>query len=228
MERRITTDSFYGGNVDERLLRRGDACDEKVIQAMLGTFGCIDDSKETLQNRNAYTKRYIGGIRLFHTFCREGDGSPYRYAGLCPYGGSGNLHPRAGKRTFIISQCHADTDKEAAFNRRFAAALARDIARHGDFPVAPHLYFPSFLGDSGFWRDFGIEAGHMMMDHCDSVLAATIDGRVSEGMRADLDYATVSLALEPRFLRFTRSRAEKYIMETENEAYEERKQSEHR
>ena len=35
---------------------------------------------------------------------------------------------------------------------------------------SPHLYFPMFMIDHGFERDFGIEAGHIAMDQCDRVV----------------------------------------------------------
>ena len=78
-----------------------------------------------------------------------------------------------------------------------------------------------FMLDHGFERDFGIEAGHIAMDQCDRVVLAVIDGRISEGMRADIDYAVLHLSLKPERLDFTRESAAKYVEETEAAANEE-------
>ena len=223
MGRRITRDMFPGGT-DENVLRRGDECDQRVITDILGIMdGEIDDTKNILQNPNAYSQHYIGHQRLFHTFSRDNEDEPYLYAGLCAADEGGNMHPRASQKVFIISQHHAEGDEWLAFNNRFARSLARnEFLRTGDIPILPHLYFPMFMIDHGFERDFGIEAGHIAMDQCDRVLLAVIDGRISDGMRADIDYAVMSLGLKPERLDFTMESAMKYVEETEDAADEER------
>ena len=113
------------------------------------------------------------------------------------------------------------------FNYRFAKALAKTVVKKGDVPVVPHLYFPTFLPDYGWERDFGIEAGHLMMELCDHVILATIDGRVSYGMSLDIDYAVQHLGLMPERMSFTKAEAIEYT-EQELGAYEERSGSEHR
>lgn len=60
------------------------------------------------------------------------------------------------------------------------------------------------------------------MDQCDRVLLAVIDGRISDGMRTDIDYAVMSLGLKPERLDFTMESAMKYVEETEDAADEER------
>jgi len=228
MGRRITRDMFPGGT-DENVLRRGDECDQRVITDILGIMdGEIDDTKNILQNPNAYSQHYIGHQRLFHTFSRDNEDEPYLYAGLCAADEGGNMHPRASQKVFIISQHHAEGDEWLAFNNRFARSLARnEFLRTGDIPILPHLYFPMFMIDHGFERDFGIEAGHIAMDQCDRVLLAVIDGRISEGMRADIEYATLRLGLKPERLDFTERSAREYVRETEDAADEERGRSQH-
>lgn len=228
MGRRITRDMFPGGT-DENVLRRGDECDQRVITDILGIMdGEIDDTKNILQNPNAYSQHYIGHQRLFHTFSRDNEDEPYLYAGLCAADDGGNMHPRASQKVFIISQHHAEGDEWLAFNNRFARSLARnEFLRTGDIPILPHLYFPMFMIDHGFERDFGIEAGHIAMDQCDRVLLAVIDGRISEGMRADIEYATLRLGLKPERLDFTERSAREYVRETEDAADEERGRSQH-
>lgn len=230
MGRRITIDMFPSG-VDERILRRGDLCDKKVMQSILGTFEDINDSDGIIQNRDAYTKHYVGNVRVYHTFCRSNDSQPYYYAGLCEWGEAKNLHPQAAQRVFIITQYHAETQDGLYFNTRFAKAVARRMYTElGDLPVVPRLYFPTFMSDEktphpsaithkGIERDFGIEAGHILMSQCDRAYAAVIGGNISDGMRADIDYATLELALPVKFRHFTMDEAWKYIKETETEMY---------
>lgn len=226
--RRITYD-MLGGNVREDIFRREDITDEKVIQSIIGTFDEIETHERDglIQNKDAYTAWWLGCARLYQTFYRNSKDEPYRYAGLCEWNEKRNLHPRTGRRVFIISQFHADDAKEAEFNRSFAKALARAVYLDGDVPVAPHLYFPVFMDDSGIERDWGIEAGHMMMDLCDAAILATIDGRVSKGMASDLEYATEKCGLFPEKMAFTREAAEKFVR-TEKDAHEKRSGSEHR
>lgn len=223
MGRRITRDMFPG-STDENVLRRGDECDQRVIADILGIMdGEIDDTKNILQNPNAYSQHYIGQQRVFQTFSRDDENKPYHYAGLCAMGEAGNMHPKASQKVFIISQCHSEDADGRLFNNRFAKCLARnEFLRTGDIPILPHLYFPAFLLDSGYERDFGIEAGHIAMDQCDRVLLAVIDGRISDGMRTDIDYAVMSLGLKPERLDFTMESAMKYVEETEDAADEER------
>lgn len=223
MGRRITRDMFPGGT-DETVLRRNDECDQRVIADILGIMdGEIDDTKDILQNPNAYSQHYIGQQRLFQTFSRCNENKPYHYAGLCAIDEAGNMHPKASQKVFIISQHHAEDADGRLFNNRFARSLARnEFLQTGDIPILPHLYFPAFLLDSGYERDFGIAAGHIAMELCDRVLLAVIDGRISDGMRADIDYAVLTLGLNPKRVDFTKESAVKYVEETEDAADEER------
>lgn len=221
MERRLTIDMFPGGT-DERVLKRGDICDRRIIQDVLGVYEEIDDEENILQRENTYSAYYIGTTRLYQTFSRAHEAEPYHYAGLCAYGEDGNMHPSASKKVFIISQYHDEDPARQEVNRRFASAIAWNcVMRYGDIPIAPHLYFTQFMNDEGWERDFGIEAGHQMMNLCDSVILATIDGRISEGMKADIEYATVQLALSPKRMDYTEAAAVEFIKETENDRYEE-------
>lgn len=227
MGRRITHNMFPAGT-DETVLRRGDECDQKVIRDILGMYEELDEQKTILQNENAYSQHYIGDTRLYQTFSRDSEDEPYRYSGLCAFGENGNMHPQAAQKVFIISQFRSEDADEQLFNSRFARCLARnEFLNTGDIPIVPHLYFPSFLADSGYERDYGIEAGHLFMEQCDRVLLAVIDGNISSGMRADIDHATLRLGLKPERLDFTKASAIKYVEETEDMAYEERSGSQH-
>lgn len=221
MDRRLTRDMFPNGT-DERVLMRGDYCDSHIIQDILEVFEDIDETENILQNKDAYTAHYIGAARLYHTFTRKDEANAYQYAGLCELQNDKNLHPQAGRKVFIISQYHDENPAQLDYNTRFAAAIAYNLVRgYGDVPIAPHLYFTQFMDDEGWARDFGIEAGHLMMRLCDSAILATIDGRISEGMQSDLNYLTIQLGIQPEKIDMTEKQASRYIEETENRRYEE-------
>jgi len=223
MARRLRFDMFPSG-VDDRVLRRGDECDRLLIESVLGNIdGEMDEDEPILQNENAWSQHFIGNTRLYHTFSRGGNTEPYTYSGLCAFGENGNMHPDKSQKVYIISQYHSEDAAEQEFNIRFAKALARNLfLDFGDIPVMPHLYFPTFMHDFGFERDFGIAAGHLMMDLCDNAALAMIDGRMSEGMKADLEHATVDLGMRPKIMNFTMAQAKDYVVETEREADAER------
>lgn len=219
MNRRITFE-MLGGNIDDRLFIRGDITDEKTIQNVIGTYDEVDDIAVNglVQNENAYTKHYIGDKRLYQTFYRKTQIDPYQYAGLCELGKSCNMSPRAGEKTFIISRFRGETAAEEEFNIKLTKAVARKIYAAGDMPIAPHLYFPNFLKDEGYERAWGIEAGHMLMDLCDSAVLIIVDHNISEGMQADIEYAVNKLAIKIKKYYFSKEEAEKFIvMENGNE-----------
>lgn len=228
MDRRLTADMFPGG-IDERVLHRGDLCDSKVIESVLGLINSFDEEQDILQNEGAYSSHYIGDKQLFHTFYRRIGERGYRYAGLCPAGERNNMHPEKSQKVFIISQCHAEDRSGFQFNMKFAEALAREqFLTTGDIPIAPHIYFTTFLHDEGFERDFGIEAGHLFMRQCDRVICAVIDGRISAGMQEDIDYASIELALDVEYLHFTADEALKYVIESGAEMEQYGTEAEHR
>lgn len=111
---------------------------------------------------------------------------------------------------FVISQFHADSEKQREFNKDFAKALAWEIYCDGYVPVVPHLYFPQFLADEGRERQWGIMAGHRMMALCSRVFIATIDGHVSDGMLQDMEFAT-DLKIPGTRMEFSAESAGEYV-----------------
>lgn len=194
-KRRLTIDMFPGG-FDDRILRRGDIVDEKIVCSTIGTYGselkkyCTETHYGVViaQNPGAYTKKYIGGLKLLHTFVRGNlaIAGNWVYKGMCKEGCSENYDPAHAKRVFVVSRYSGDTEK----NIEYARDICAQVVREGDLPIAPHLLFPQFLEDSNeMERAIGIEAGHVMMESCDMVLVATCGDELSEGMKADIEYA---------------------------------------
>lgn len=196
----------------EKILRPGDEVDGELARVILGTHFDEDISEKTgiLQNNHGYSADYIGTTRLHDTVFRNSEHEPFIYCGLCGFGFPQNIHPRTAFRVFIISAFHADADEERAFNIRFARAAAKSEVSHGAIPVVPHLYFPQFLKDIGIEREQGIEAGHIWMDSCDHVKCYVVDGRISEGMDADLKYAALK-GFHPEIIELTKEEAENMV-----------------
>ena len=190
--RRITINSF-GGCVDDRLLKIGDVCDIKVVESTLGIWANIDkcivneeNGFTIYQNLNTPIEREICGKRVYHTFMRSEKLRNYIYIGLCEKNNVSNLDPRHGRKIFIISPYRGDVEA----NKEFAKNYAREVAYAGHFPIVPHLYLTEFLDDSiESERNAGIEMGHALMDDCDEAIVLIKDGYISEGMKADIEYA---------------------------------------
>lgn len=197
-----------GGNFATENIRIGDICTAAVVEAVTGV-----DPEEELAGKEDfiqpdYCSDVLGSRGLYETFTRTQFLGGWRYRGLCERGGRMNMHPEKAKKVFICSPYHSDPE----FNTRLARAACAYVFDRGDFPVAPHLFFPQFIEDDGFTRDWGIEAGHEIMKACDEMLVILIeDANLSDGMKRDIDYAVNQLALDPRAMAFTKKEAEDFI-----------------
>lgn len=185
---------FTDGNFEN--LRPGSFADREIVRAVTGMPRKIfEDEDELVQSKNTFSRDRIGDMRLYETFFRHSMATPYIYMGLCEKGDKVNRSPSRAIRTFIISQFHADDEKQQAFNTDFAKALAWLTYCNGEFPIVPHLYFPQFIADEGYEREWGIQAGHCLMAACDRVMAAIICGSISEGMSSDINFASLELGM---------------------------------
>ena len=69
-------------------------------------------------------------------------------------------------KIFICSPYQGNIEE----NKKKAAYYAKIVARAGNVPVAPHIYFPTFLDEKNpNERMTGIEMGLELMDTCDMV-----------------------------------------------------------
>ena len=67
----------------------------------------------------------------------------------------------------------------------------------GAIPIAPHLYFPRFMDDRmPSERYYGMGAGKRLMEQCSTFYVVTVNGVISEGMEAEIEYLTETLRLE--------------------------------
>ena len=92
------------------------------------------------------------------------------------------------KLVYICSPLRGDV----LTNLANAAKYCREVVEQWPdvIPIAPHIYFTQFLNDHiPNERSLGMEMGLALLDMCDELWAYGIDNP-SEGMRAELDYAT--------------------------------------
>lgn len=73
-------------------------------------------------------------------------------------------------------------------NTKKAAWYAAVLAKAGSVPLAPHLYFPTFLNENKpNERMLGIELGLELLETCDVI--CVFGFKITEGMKIELDYA---------------------------------------
>lgn len=135
-------------------------------------------------------------------------GEPYTYRGEVTPSASKNRNPRHARKIFICSPFRASTSKEQKQNLDLAKEVCRAIIINGNFPIAPHLYFPSFLQDDfETERNIGIEYGLYLLEQCDEMLVIVPgtkeDGnpykRLTEGMKIEVNHA-VERGMRPKFV----------------------------
>ena len=69
-------------------------------------------------------------------------------------------------KIFICSPYQGNIEE----NKKKAAYYAKIVSKAGNVPVAPHIYFPTFLDEKNpNERMTGIEMGLELMDTCDMV-----------------------------------------------------------
>ena len=88
-------------------------------------------------------------------------------------------------KTVFICSPFKGNEKENAEKAKY---YARIIAGTGAVPIAPHLYFPTFLDEKKpSERMHGIDMGLELMDCCDELWLFGFN--ISSGMQFELDYA---------------------------------------
>lgn len=106
-------------------------------------------------------------------------------------------------KVYIISRYRGATKKEQDHNVATAQYFAREELLDNKLPIVPHIYFTQFLDDSdAFERGYGLELGLGLLKECDEFLLVIIDGKISEGMAAELKEVS-RLALPGRIVSLT-------------------------
>lgn len=95
------------------------------------------------------------------------------------------------KKVYIISRYRAFTERGREFNRKVARYFCRKVVLEGKQPIAPHLYYTQFLDDGDEReRRIGTQMGIKELREADEFLLILIDGKISEGMYAEIREAT--------------------------------------
>lgn len=95
------------------------------------------------------------------------------------------------KKVFICSPFHPRGDtagqraEDLRHNRQRARLACEYAVSHGYLPLAPHLFFPTFLAeDAPGERELGIQFGLEWLSECDELWI--IGRRITEGMKREI------------------------------------------
>ena len=189
----------------EDYLKNGDPIDMPLARYLTGMediddhVGCFTSPRPTGICGDELTKE---------TISRTDYAEPYIYIGETIPDGYANRNPKHARKIFVCSPFRACTEEELEQNISIAKKACRIIIMGGDFPIAPHLYFPSFLQDDvKTERSLGIEYGLYLLDQCDEMVVITLGtekvgyprGPLTEGMRAEV-YHAVERGMRPKFV----------------------------
>ena len=85
---------------------------------------------------------------------------------------------------YICSPYSGDVEENVRLARRFSAFAVSA----GQIPLAPHLHFPQFMDDTDpDARELAMFFNRILLSKCEQLWAYI--GRVSAGMRAEIDWA---------------------------------------
>lgn len=136
------------------------------------------------------------GQGTYETIKRKSRYDSFIYCGQCLRSLTTNLNLSIGRKVYVCSPYRGDTARENILNIELAEDACKNIVQHGDLPIAPHLYFPRFFNDCNrMEREVAIDAGLQLMNNCDLVYAYIVDGKISEGMKRELEYAADNLGI---------------------------------
>lgn len=132
----------------------------------------------------------------YETIGRYSKYEPFKYYGQCFMGSMKNQNPALGRKVYVCSPYNAKTPEQIEANVTLAKSMCKAIVEAGNYPVAPHLYFPQFMNEkSEAEREFGIMAGLELMKGCDEVMACVVNDYISSGMERELTYAANNLGI---------------------------------
>lgn len=210
--------------VDNKRLNIGDIVPDKEVGRATGYMhfiwhGDVPIVTEPITIEKTYVQAdtasaYSADCRsLYDTFARESMIAPWRYLGRCRADGKINEDMRIAPYIYICSAFRTDDEDEAFFRSRLVMAACRHHVRDfGQIPVAPHLYFPTFLDERTHERKIGMTIGRRLLEVCSGITAYTIKDEITEGMQEELELAA-SLGMTPVIVNLTRDAAEEFIYE---------------
>lgn len=101
------------------------------------------------------------------------------------------------KKVYICSPWkgnHEPTESRSSVEKKheiIVRAICRKVALQGNIPIAPHLFFTRFLDDGNTTeRKIGQKLGLFQLKECDEMLVYLHCCGISEGMQAEMNFAT--------------------------------------
>lgn len=189
----------------EDYLKNGDPIDMALVKHLTG----LEDVENWIGFLTSpYAVGRCGDKITVEAVNRRHRGEPYIYRGAVTQDIPRNRDPKHARKIFVSSPYRADTEEKLDENVKIAKKACSMIIHNGDFPIAPHLYFPSFLDDNcKDDRDIGIEYGLYLLDKCDEIIAIITEtgenetpyGCLTEGMKIEVDHA-VKRGMRPKFI----------------------------
>lgn len=192
-------EKFFGSEARiEEYVKNQDEIDVRLAHLIINGSKSIEELSEIgygIVQSNIPVDVY-GGQGTYDTIKRKSRYDPFIYCGQRLRSLTTNLNLSIGRKVYVCSPYRGDTAREKIMNIELAEGACSTIVQHGDLPIAPHLYFPRFLDDDNrMEREVAIDAGLQLMNNCDLVYAYIVDGKISEGMKRELEYAADNLGI---------------------------------
>lgn len=200
-----TLDEYRRLGCPEDYLKNGDQVDMPLARLLTG----IENIEDKV---GLFTASHVSGAcgdkPTMRAVARYHYGEPFIYIGEITTDEPCNRDPKHARKIFVSSPYRANTKEKLNNNIKIAKKVCSMIIHNGDFPIAPHLYFPSFLDDNyEDDRDIGIEYGLYLLDKCDEMLVITPEmgedktpyERLTEGMMTEVDHA-VERGMKPKYI----------------------------
>lgn len=187
-------------------MKRYLAGDIVPFQTVLELDPDADDSVLYVQSN--HVSEVIGeSTALYETYVRKTTREPFRFAGYCERLCTVNLEAACARRIFISSSYRKNPELGAEIAK---AACALWTGR-GYLPIAPHIYFPQFMGEEPRSRDYGINAGLCALARCQEIAVYMVDGAISEGMKEEI-HAAISSGMNPKYYNISQEAVPEFIV----------------
>ena len=200
-----TLDEYRKLGCPEDYLKNGDQVDMPLAR-FITHIGNIEDKCGVFTS--LHTDGICGNEPTTRAVKRHSYGDPYIYIGEVTLKERWNHNPELARKIFISSPYRAETKEKMDENITLAKKACRIIIKNGNLPIAPHLYFSSFLQDDDeSERNLGIEYSLHLLDQCDEMLVITLEEGetpyelLSEGMMTEVDHA-VERGMKPKYISF--------------------------
>ena len=200
-----TLDEYRKLGCPEDYLKNGDQVDMPLAR-FFTHIGDIEDKCGLFTS--PHTSGACGNEPTMRAVARYRREEPFIYIGEITTDEPWNHNPEQARKIFVSSPYRAKTKEKMDENIAIAKKVCHIIIKNGNLPVAPHLYFPSFLQDDDeSERNLGMKYSLHLLDQCDEIIViipGTEEGRtpyerLTEGMMTEVDHA-VERGMKPKYI----------------------------